>query len=276
MSIAVGAFLASIGAGAFGALVGIGGGLIIVPVLTELLGVPIKTAIAASLIGVIATSTGATSRYLSAGLADRRLGLMLLIPTVAGSITGSLLNKVLDANVLAGLFGLLLVFVAVQLLRQKKPSTSAPLPADEASDFVSTYTEPTDGTEIPYRARRIRFGLVSSFFAGNVSALLGIGGGVINVPTMTIAMGIPIRVATTTSTYMLGPTAVTSALIYFAAGVLDPILAGPVALGVFIGARAGARFSTRVSQAGLRLAFIGVALFFAVQMFARFIQNVSL
>ena len=270
MSLVLIAFLVSIAAGGFGALVGIGGGLIIVPVLTVLLDVPIKTAIAASLIGVIATSMSASAHYLDSGIADRRLGLLLLLATAAGGISGGLLGSLIDGRVLALLFGSLLVFVAVQMIRQRA-ALPAPVPHDdpEGGGFVSSYIEPSDGSEVRYRARRMEAGAAASFAAGNVSGLLGVGGGVINVPTMNLAMGVPIRVATTTSTFMLGPTAAASALLYFAAGVLDPVLAGPVALGVFIGARIGARMSSRVSQGALRIAFIGVALVFAAQMFYR-------
>lgn len=269
MSVALLAFLISIGAGGFGALVGIGGGLIIVPALTILLGVPIQTAIAASLIGVIATSMGASARYLDTGLADRRLGLVLLIATAAGGVTGGLMAGFLDGRILAGLFGVLLVLVAVQLIRQR--GVASPLTATHDTDggFVSSYVEPNDGQTVTYRVRRLGLGAGASYLAGNVSGLLGVGGGVINVPTMNILMGVPIRIATTTSTYMLGPTATASALLYLAAGLLDPILAGTVALGVFIGARAGARFSERISQGTLRIAFIVVALVFAAQMLVR-------
>jgi len=266
-------FLISIGAGGFGALVGIGGGLIIVPVLTLLLDVPIKTAIAASLIGVIATSMSATAHYLDAGLADRRLGLVLLVATAAGGVTGGLIGGYLDPRILAAIFGTLLILVALQMLRQRR-STHAPVPPDpEAAGFTSSYVEPTDGSEVSYRVHRLPLGTAASFVAGNVSGLLGVGGGVINVPTMNVAMGVPIRVATSTSTYMLGPTAAASAILYFAAGALDPLLAGPVALGVFIGARAGARLQARVSQGTLQLAFIGVALVFAAQMFLRVVTS---
>ncbi len=270
MSLALIAFLVSIGAGGFGALVGIGGGLIIVPVLTVLLGVPIKTAIAASLIGVIATSMSASAHYLGSGIADRRLGLLLLLATAAGGVTGGLLGGLIDGRALALLFGTLLVFVAVQMIRQRAaPQVSIPHDDPVDGGFVSSYIEPSDGREVRYRARRMEAGAAVSFAAGNVSGLLGVGGGVINVPTMNLAMGVPIRVATATSTFMLGPTAAASALLYFSAGALDPVLAGPVALGVFIGARIGARVSSRVSQSALQLAFIAVALIFAVQMFFR-------
>jgi hypothetical protein len=269
MSLALVAFLVSIVAGGFGALVGIGGGLIIVPVLTVLLGVPIKTAIAASLIGVIATSMAATAHYLDQGVADRRLGLILLVATAAGGVTGGLTAELLDGRILAALFGALLVFVVVQMLREQKPPPEPAHEDPEGAGFVSSYREPSDGRDVTYRAGRFPFATATSFVAGNVSGLLGVGGGIINVPTMHLVMGTPIRVATTTSTWMLGPTAAASATLYFAAGLLEPLLAAPVALGVFLGARVAARLSSRVSQRALRLAFIGVSVVFAVQMFAR-------
>ncbi|MGI8534683.1 MAG: sulfite exporter TauE/SafE family protein [Candidatus Limnocylindrales bacterium] len=268
MTISLLVFAISVGAGGFGAMVGIGGGLVIVPMLTLLLGVPIQTAIAASLIGVIATSMTASAHYLELGLADRRLGLVLLLATVAGGITGGLTAGFLDERVLAGLFAVLLVGVAMQMLRQPKVVRTPAGPLTSGG-LASSYFEPTDGKEVHYVARRFRLGAVASFVAGNVSGILGVGGGVINVPVMNVAMGVPIRVATTTSTYMLGATAAASAVLYFAAGVLEPLLAGPVALGVFLGARVGARFATRVSQRKLQLIFVVVAAVFAVQMLAR-------
>jgi uncharacterized protein len=270
MSAALVAFLVSILAGGFGSLVGIGGGLIIVPVLTLLLGYDIKVAIAASLVGVIATSVSATAHYLERGTADRRLGLVLLVATALGGLSGGLTARFLDGRVLALLFGILLLFVAVQMLRQlRSPTQPTAAEGAEAVGFASHYVEPTTGERVDYRAQRLGVGTAASFVAGNVSGLLGVGGGIINVPTMNLVMRVPIRVATTTSTYMLGATAAASAVIYEASGQLDPLLAAPVALGVFVGARTGARVSMRVSQHALRIAFIGVALVFAVQMFLR-------
>ena len=265
------AFLASLGAGAYGSLVGIGGGLIIVPVLSVALGFDLKSAIAASLVGVIATSLSASPKYVRSGLADRRLGLLLLVGATLGGISGSFLSDSLDAGVLALLFGLLLLGIALQMLRQvRRPSVPPPLDADDlASGFASSFVEPTSGQLVVYRARRLLPGSLISFLAGNVSGLLGVGGGVISVPTMNIVMHVPIRVATTTSTYMLAATAAASATVHLATGQLDPLLAAPVALGVIIGARAGAGLSMRVSQDALRLAFIVVAVVFALSMFGK-------
>lgn len=273
MSAVLIAFLVSIGAGGFGSLVGIGGGLIIVPVLSTLLGYDIKVAIAASLIGVIATSIAASGHYIATGIADRRLGVTLLVATALGGLTGGFVARYLDGRLLAILFGALLLFVAIQMTRQLRGSAAlihaAATPADEEHAFTSSYVEPTTGQAIGYRAIRLPIGVAISYVAGNISGLLGVGGGIINVPTMNVVMNVPIRVATTTSTFMLGATAAASAMLYESTGQLDPLLAAPVALGVFLGARSGALLSKRVSPRQLRIVFIVVALFFAFQMFLK-------
>jgi hypothetical protein len=191
-----------------------------------------------------------------------------------GGLTGGLTAGMLDGRVLALLFGLLLTGVAIQMLRQiHRPATPPPVDDDDmASGFASSYLEPTSGEVVIYRARRLAPGAAVSFLAGNISGLLGVGGGVINVPTMNVLMHVPIRVATTTSTYMLAATAAASASVYVASGQLDPLLAAPVALGVIIGAQAGAHLSMRVSQDTLRLAFVIVAAVFAAGMFSRFLE----
>ncbi len=254
-------------------MVGIGGGLVIVPVLSVALGYDVKTAIAASLIGVIATSLSASPRYIRSGIADRRLGLLLLVAAALGGLAGGLTAGFLDGRVLSLLFALLLAGVALRMLWQIRHPSIPPPPNADGDDpgFASSYIEPTSGEEISYRAHRIVPGTLVSFVAGNVSGLLGVGGGIINVPTMSVLMHVPIRVATTTSTYMLAATAAASATVYTVAGQVDPLLAAPVALGVIVGARLGARLAMRLSGDMLRLAFVLVAAVFAVSMFVEFL-----
>lgn len=274
MSAALVAFLVSVGAGGFGSMVGIGGGLVIVPLLSVLLGYDVKLAIAASLIGVIATSLSASPRYIRSGLVDRRLGLLLLVAAALGGLAGGLTAGLLDGETLSLLFALLLTGVAVRMLWQiRHPSTPLPPDDDVGVGFASSFVEPTTGEEVHYQARRIVPGTLVSFAAGNISGLLGVGGGVINVPTMNVLMHVPIRVATTTSTYMLAATAAASATVYTVSGQVDPLLAAPVALGVIVGARIGARLSMRLSQNVLRAAFVVVAVVFAVSMFAEFLSR---
>lgn len=267
------AFAVAIGAGAFGALVGIGGGLIIVPMLTVALGVDIRLAIAASLLGVIAVSTSAGAAYLSRGLVDRRLGLVLLVATAIGGILGGFVAGVLDARLLSAMFGVVLVAAAIQMLRGRGQPHPELADAPGRFELESSYIEPTTGRQVSYRARRVGLGAGISVFAGAMSGLLGVGGGIVNVPTMNLLMGVPIRVATTTSTYMLAATAAASAVIYYARDQIDPLLAAPVVVGVVVGARIGARFASRVPQHTLQLVFVGVAFFFALNMLLRAVNG---
>jgi uncharacterized protein len=263
------ALVCAAGAGAFGAVVGVGGGVILVPLLTLFLGVPVHAAVAISLLGVIAVSTTASASYLRAGFVDRRVGLTLLIATALGGIAGGYIAGYLDARVIQGLFGIVLVVVALQMLRTRQGTERTYTDAPKGLDFDSSYIEPTTRALVTYRALRVGTGTVISLFAGALSGLLGVGGGIINVPTMNVVMHIPIRVATTTSTYMLGATAAASAVLYLARGDVDFALAAPVVIGVVVGGRLGARAQPHVPQQWLILAFVGLSAFFAVQMLLR-------
>jgi uncharacterized protein len=263
------AFVAAIGAGTFGALVGIGGGLIVVPLLTIAVGVPIQLAIGASLLGVIAVSTTAGASYLRRGLVDRRLGLVLLVATASGGMVGGYVGGLLDGRTLNAIFGALLLAVAIQMVRGRRQPATAVTDLPARLDLAASYVEPMTGEVIAYQPRRLGLGAAISIFAGGLSGLLGVGGGVINVPTMNVLMGVPIRVALTTSTYMLAATATASAVLYYSRGQIDPLLTGPVVVGVVIGAQAGALLAPRTAQRTLQLLFVAVALIFAAQMLYR-------
>ena len=165
---------------------------------------------------------------------------------------------------------MVLVAVAIQMLRSRSTQVAELIDEPGRLEYDWSYVEPTTGENVAYRARNLGPAAVVSVVAGALSGLLGIGGGVVNVPTMNVLMGIPIRVATTTSTYMLGATAAASAVLYFSRGQIDPLLAGPVVVGVFIGARAGARLSHRLPHQALigDVRGRGTA-FFAVRMLLR-------
>ena len=264
------AFVAAIGAGAFGALVGVGGGLIIVPLLVAL-GVEVHAAIGVSLLGVIGVSTAGSASYLKAGFVNRRVGLTLLIATTAGGIGGGYAAGLLDGRTLSGMFGIILVLAAAQMLRARNRPPSEIMGEPATLDIDASYVEPTTGETIDYRARNVGIGAFVSIFAGAISGLLGVGGGIVNVPTMNVLMGVPIRVATATSTYMLGATAAAGAVLYLSRGQIDGLLAAAVVAGVFAGAAMGARFSRRVPRELLSLAFMVIAAVFAVQMLLRFL-----
>lgn len=263
------ALLAAVGAGLFGALAGVGGGIIVVPLLSVGLGVPLHNAIAVSLLGVIAVSTTASANYLAAGFVSRRIGLTLLVATSLGGILGGFAAGLVDARLLAALFGVVLIAVALRMLFAREPIEAETVEDLGPLEFDATYVEPRTGDEVAYRVRNFGIGSLVSVFAGVLSGLLGVGGGIINVPTMNSLMGVPIRVATTTSTYMLGATAVASAVLYFSRGEVLPALAGAVVVGSVLGARIGARLHHHLPQRALALLFVGVAAFFAIQMLLR-------
>jgi uncharacterized membrane protein YfcA len=264
------AFAAALLAGGFGALVGVGGGLIIVPLLVAL-GVEVHAAIGVSLLGVISVSTAGSASYLRQGFVQRRLGLTLLVATAAGGIAGSYVAGLLDARTLSGIFVVVLVLVAFQMLRARTRPPAEVVGEPGTFDIDANYVEPSTGETVEYRARNLGLATVVSLFAGVLSGLMGVGGGIVNVPTMNVLMGVPIRVATATSTFMLGATASAGAVLYVARGQVDPIMAAAVVTGVLAGATVGARFSRRLPRETLSALFVLVAVVFAGQMLLRFL-----
>ena len=255
-------FTGGVAAGAFGALLGLGGGVLIVPLLTLGFGYSLPSAVGTSLICVIATSSGAAAHYVRTNRADVRLGVTLEAATALGGIVGGALAAVLLEEVVAGFFAALMYYTAFTLARTRtvaSPSdTLAPSPGAPA------------GAEAPaYRSTRLPAALAGSFFAGNVSGLLGVGGGVVKVPVIHLIMGAPMSVAIATSNFIIGVTAAAGAFFYVFRGDVDPVVAGPVVLGVFAGAFLGSRLASRVKPGWLRLIFVVVVLYVAVQMTLR-------
>ncbi|MEO0248017.1 MAG: sulfite exporter TauE/SafE family protein [candidate division WOR-3 bacterium] len=249
---AAGLFLIAVGAGTFGALLGLGGGIILVPALTLLFQESPKHAVAASLVAVVANSCVGVQTFLARDQTDLPVAIRLLVPTVLGAIVGARLGTVFPADWVAGLFIGLILYVTAQLLLQK-PSTSH----EEAN------------APLPTTAFRKRVGLCLSFLAGVISALLGVGGGILQVPVLHLMWGTPLWGAVATSNFLLGPTGTTSALLYFASGLLKPDLAVPCALGVMVGAQIGARLSLHLPLNLIRWLFSAVMLYTAWSMFKR-------
>ena len=262
-------------AGVFGSLLGLGGGVLLVPMLTLGFGLPLREAIGVSLISVIVTSSAAAGVYLERHVANLRLGMTLELFTATGALVGGSIAFLLDEQVLSLLFGGLLLYVAATMARagfRSAPDAvmdaDGPEPANEAAPAEPTTTlERLSGPG--YRVRRLGLGVVGATGAGLVSALLGIGGGIIKVPLMHLAMGVPFRVATATSNMMIGITAAASAVIYLIRGGIDPYVAGPTAIGVFVGATVGSRLGHRVDLRYLRLTFVVVLVYLAIQMLSR-------
>jgi len=193
--------------GGLGSMLGIGGGVLLIPLLTGVFGVPIKTAIGASIVSVIATSSAAGAVYVGRGLSHTRLSMVLEIATTLGALAGGITAVLLSPNLLAGLFALVLLYVVYSMRRlPKEEGQSAP------TGLLDTgYADPATGRTVTYGVRNLPLGMGASFLAGNVSGLLGIGGGIIKVPIMSLLMGMPLRAAIATSNFMIGVTAATSA-----------------------------------------------------------------
>lgn len=262
-------------AGVFGSLLGLGGGVLIVPLLTLGFGRPLREAVAVSLVCVIVTSSAAAGAYLRGRIANLRLGAVLALFTASGALVGGLIAFLVPERVLAGLFAALLAYVAFSMFRAStapKTATAAPAPSGASAGPSGPASAPAAPGRLDgpgYRVRSLVPGSVASLGAGVISALLGVGGGVINVPTMHLLMGVPLRVATATSNLMIGVTAVASAIIYLLRGGLDPYIAGPTAVGVFVGASVGARIASRVDVRLLRILFVVVLGWTALQMAMR-------
>jgi uncharacterized membrane protein YfcA len=259
-----------VAAGVFGSLLGLGGGVLIVPLLTLGFGLPLREAVSVSLVSVIVTSSAGASVYLRRHVANLRLGMVLELFSASGALVGGLVAFMLSEQALAGLFAALLLWVAVSMLRRSDRPTATPI--DTATSEAGSSGEPsfTDTLGGPgYRVRRLPLGMAGSALAGLVSALLGVGGGIIKVPAMHLAMGVPLKVATATSNMMIGITATSSAVIYLLRGQIDPFVAGPTAVGVFAGATLGSRMAARVDTRILRLLFVAVLLYTAFEMAQR-------
>ena len=253
-------------AGVFGSLLGLGGGVLIVPLLTLGFGLPLREAVGVSLVCVIMTSSAAAGVYLERHVANLRLGMSLELFTAIGALVGGSIAFLLDERLLALLFAGLLLYVAATMLRAGR-RTPAPEPAADPTMAAETATEPGTDDDLPSHGMAV--GVVGSFGAGIVSALLGVGGGIIKVPLMNLAMGVPMRVATATSNLMIGITAAASAVIYALHGQIDPYVAGPTAIGVFVGATAGSRVAHRIPLRYLRWLFVVVLVYTAIQMLLR-------
>jgi uncharacterized membrane protein YfcA len=247
-------------AGVFGSLLGLGGGILIVPLLTLGFDLPLREAVGVSLVSVIATSGASAGVYLQRHVANLRLGMTLEL-FVAFAIPD---------QALALLFAGLLTYVGVTMLRGLRPDAAAPASAlDEEPVLQETSSTLARLSGPGYRVRHLWPGVGGSIFAGVISALLGVGGGIVKVPVMHLVMGVPLRVATATSNLMIGVTASASAIIYLLRGGIDPYVAGPTVLGVFVGATIGSRSAHRIDVRILRVLFVIVLFYTAWQMLNR-------
>jgi uncharacterized membrane protein YfcA len=280
-------FGVSILAGVLGSLLGLGGGFVVVPVLTLVFHLDIRLAIGTSIVAVAATSSAGAARNVTESITNLRVATFLALATTLGAVTGALLAGVFDARFLFALFGIVLAVSGVQMVRKRRiPVAKDPIPAMATIGVAAAFTEGVDrggrladrlalhsayfdeaeGLEVPYVVVNTGLGLGLMYLAGTLSGLLGIGSGVLKVPAMDLAMHIPMKVSTATSNLLIGLTAAASAVVYFARGDIDPLIAGPVAIGVLLGATQGSKWLAGMRSDRLRVLFVSVLGVVAVQM----------
>lgn len=260
--------IGSILAGFIGSLTGLGGGIIIVPLLTLGLGVPMKYAVAASLISVIGTSSGAAAAYLKEGITNMKVGMFLQIATTIGAILGAVMVILVDIPVdLIGIIFGLVLFITAVLTAQKKPDHREPVvPGSISEKLQLSGTFPSEGKLVAYGAKSPFLGSAVMAVAGFLSGLLGVGGGVFKVLAMDNIMRLPFKVSTTTSNFMIGVTALASSIIYFAGGYVVPEVVAPILIGIILGAMLGSKVLVKINVGLLKRIFAIIVAIIAVYM----------
>jgi uncharacterized protein len=262
-------FAASVAAGVLGALLGLGGGIIVIPVLALGLGVDIHYAIGASIVSVIATSSAAAAAYVRDRLTNLRIGLFLVTATTTGAVTGAFVGGLIGGPALYLVFAVVLAYSAAMMFRRRRAELSDEVknhPWSVRLGLAGGYPDASLGRTVKYNVAGVPLALFLMYVAGVVSGLLGIGSGALKVPSMDLAMRLPIKVSSATSNFMIGVTAAASAGVYFSRGDVVPFIAAPVALGVLVGATIGARAMSRIHGLLIRQVFIVVLLIVSLQM----------
>ncbi len=261
-------------AGLLGALTGLGGGIVIIPVLVLLFNINIHYAMGASLISVIATSSGTASAYLREGYTNLRIGMFLESAAVIGAFSGALLIAIVSKTLLTILFSILLFFSAYLTMKRKEEQDQYPESHPWAVALKLDGRFPINNQIQTYHVQHVPLGLFIMGIAGLIAGLLGVGSGMLKVLAMDQAMRLPYKVATTTSNFMIGITAAVSAGIYFSHGYIDPTIAFPVMLGVIIGSFSGARILPKIHTRALRIIFSIIVCLFGLQMLYKAILGV--
>ncbi|MBR4401926.1 MAG: sulfite exporter TauE/SafE family protein [Flavobacteriales bacterium] len=260
-------FVGAVVAGFLGSLTGLGGGVVVIPLLTLGLGVDMRYAVGAALVASIANSSGAAAAYIREGITNVRIGMFLEIATTIGAVIGAMIAMWLPTSVVAMIFGCVLIFSAVMSVRKHDEHTSVSHKKDRWGQILKLDGKyPVDNSVKSYQVRNVAGGFSLMGLAGVVSGLLGIGSGALKVLAMDIVMKVPFKVSTTTSNFMIGVTAVASAVVYLQRGYIDPVIAMPIVVGVLIGAFVGSKVLMKVRVRPLRILFSVVITILAIEM----------
>jgi len=262
-------FAAGAVSGSLGALLGLGGGVFLVPFLNLVLGFPFTVAAAISLTTVIATSSSVSAGRAGQQLINMKLGMLLEVATAAGSFLGGITAALIAQSVLQKLFGFVAAIVAVIMLTRLRRRNVILDPSVDPGVLGGRFHEQESGCVVTYRVKRLPVAIVASFLAGNVSSLLGIGGGIIKVPILNAWCGVPLRAAAATSAFMIGVTATAGATIYYGRGQLEPVLAAAAVLGVQLGSWGGMHFGAAASAKWLKILMAAVLFIVSAMMFVR-------
>lgn len=256
-------------AGGVGSLLGLGGGVFLVPLLNLALGFPLRTAAAVSLTTVIATSSSVSAGRTGTQMINLRLGMVIEVATVAGSLLGGFTAHLFSEAALQRLFGLVAVLTATAVLARINRRNVIFDPDAHPGALGGRFFDTDSGGSVTYRVKRLLVALLASFAAGNVSSLLGLGGGIVKVPVLNTWCGVPMRAAVATSAFMIGVTATGGAVIYYGRGDLPPLAAAPAVLGVLPGSWSGLHLARRTSARWLKILLMLVLLVVAGLMFLR-------
>lgn len=263
-------------AGTLGSMVGLGGGIIMVPALTILLGTDIKNAISASLISLVATSVMSVSVFTKKQLVHFKLGLILVSTTIIGSFAGSYIGVYLEPKILMLLFAFLMILSAIMLFKNLRAPLrlTAQTPIKKQTqegflDILGTMRSELSGEVETFRVRRVRLNIILSTFAGCISGLLGVGGGIIQVPMMHLIGGVPIKVASATSSFMIGFTGLAGAIVYFIYDQFDLVMTSALIIGIIGGSYLGSKIAMRVKSKSLIILLLIVLLYSSFRMFMK-------
>jgi uncharacterized membrane protein YfcA len=266
-------------AGTLGSMLGVGGGIMMVPILTLWMGVPMQYAIGSSLVSIVINACTATSVYIDNHVTNLKLGLLMSTTLIPGAVAGALLASKLSSPVLNFIFGALLIYVCYTLI-PRKPKRQSMEEFEASRDphekehaphawLDGSYYDPAVKQEISYQTHRPATGMATGFFGGVISSLLGVGGGIVNVPVLNLLMKVPIKAAIATSSLLLCFTTMTGSMIYAYNGYVMPYIIAPLIPGIFLGARLGTSIARRVQSRALMGIFIAFLLVTSVLMILR-------
>lgn len=261
LSLAIELGLAATGTAILGSMLGLGGGVFLVPIFTLFFGVDQKLAIGASAIAVAANSVVGSTVHLESRFTNLRLAMILQVTTAAGALIGAVIGVWAPETAINILFGLVLVYAALSMGRKRGGATVDTSNDPDPHQLGAEYIDPQSRTLVRYVPRNLKPGLAISSFAGALSGMLGVGGGVIQVPVMNVLMAIPMKAAAGTSSFMVGVTTVATASVYYSRGKIDPNVVVPAMIGIFVGSQFGSRLTRRLKPQRLMALFVLILLY---------------